>query len=177
MTHRERLLAALSHEQPDMIPIDLGGTVNSSIVVEGYEKVKQHFGIETESKIVQRMTRIVDVDERILKALDIDTRAVFTGQPVLEDPQETGQRTYRDSWGVERVKPEHSFYYDQFHFPLSGEITLSDITNYPWPDPDDPCYYSGLKRTCHMDSGKHGLCRRITGSFPFCACQPISARF
>lgn len=145
MTHRERLLAALSHEQPDMIPIDFGGTVNSSIVVEGYEKVKQHFGIEAESKIVQRMTRIVDVDERILSALDIDTRAVFTGQPVIEDPQKTGQRTYRDSWGVERVKPEHSFYYDQFHFPLSGEITLSDIKNYPWPDPDDPSITQGLK--------------------------------
>ena len=46
MTHRERLLAAVSHEQPDMVPIDLGGTVDSSIVVEGYEKLKEHFGFE-----------------------------------------------------------------------------------------------------------------------------------
>ena len=58
MTHCERIIAALSHEQPDMVPIDFGGTVNSSIVVEGYEKLLQHFGIEAESRIVQRMTRI-----------------------------------------------------------------------------------------------------------------------
>ena len=32
MTHRERVLAALSHQQPDMVPIDMGGSVDSSIV-------------------------------------------------------------------------------------------------------------------------------------------------
>ena len=98
MTHRERVVAALSHEQPDMVPIDFGGTVNSSIVVEGYEKLKQYFGIEAESQIVQRMTRIVDVDERILSSLDIDTRAVFTGTPVTEDLKDTGPKYYCDQW-------------------------------------------------------------------------------
>ena len=77
MTHRERLLAAISHEQPDMVPIDLGGTVDSSIVVEGYEKIKDHFGIEAENVLCHRMMRVVQVDERILRALDIDTRGVY----------------------------------------------------------------------------------------------------
>ena len=31
MTHRERLLAALSHQQPDKVPIDFGGTISSGI--------------------------------------------------------------------------------------------------------------------------------------------------
>ena len=145
MTHRERVVAALSHEQPDMVPIDLGGTVNSSIVVEGYEKLKEYFGIEAESQIVQRMTRIVDVDERILSSLDIDTRAVFTGTPVIEDLQDTGPKYYRDQWGVERVKPAHSFYYDQVNFPLAGNITASDVVKYPWPDPEDPALTQKLK--------------------------------
>jgi len=34
MTSRERVLAALSHRQPDRVPLDLGGTRNSSMVVE-----------------------------------------------------------------------------------------------------------------------------------------------
>jgi uroporphyrinogen decarboxylase len=46
---------------------------------------------------------------------------------------------------VERVKPDHSYYHDQKSFPLSGEITVSDIANYPWPDPDDPGILKGLK--------------------------------
>jgi uroporphyrinogen decarboxylase len=145
MTHRERILAALSHEQPDMVPIDFGGTVNSSIVVEGYQKLLQHFGIEAESRIVQRMTRIVEVDERILSSLDIDTRAVFTGTPIIEDAQHDGPRTYRDQWGVDRIKPTHSFYYDQINYPLAGAISPSDILNYPWPDPDQPGLVQGIK--------------------------------
>ncbi len=63
MTHRERLLAALSHQQPDSVPIDLGGTVDSSIVVEGYEKLKQHFEIEAEDALCNRMMRVVKVVE------------------------------------------------------------------------------------------------------------------
>lgn len=145
MTHRERIMAALSHEQPDLVPIDFGGTVNSSIVVEGYEKLLQHFGIEAESRIVQRMTRIVEVDERILSALDIDTRAVFTGVPIQEDAQHDDPLTYRDQWGIDRIKPTHSLYYDQLSYPLAGAISQTDILNYSWPDPDQPGLVQGLK--------------------------------
>ena len=145
MTHRERLVTAISHKQPDMVPIDLCGTVDSSIVVEGYEKLKEHFGIEAENELCNRMMRVVKVDERILRALDIDTRSMFPGVPIKDGVQELGPHRYRDPWGVERVHPEHSYYYDQISFPLSGEITVSDISKYHWPDPDDPGYVQGLK--------------------------------
>ena len=46
MTHRERILAAISHQQPDRVPIDLAGTRDSSIVVEGYERLKEHFHLD-----------------------------------------------------------------------------------------------------------------------------------
>ena len=36
MTHRERLLAAVSHRQPDRVPIDLGGR-ETPVVGEAYE--------------------------------------------------------------------------------------------------------------------------------------------
>jgi len=41
--------------------------------------------------------------------------------------------------------PEGSYYFDQVSFPLSGDITVSDIVNYPWPDPDDPVFVEGLQ--------------------------------
>ena len=145
MTHRERVLAAVSHKQPDKVPIDLGGTRDSSLVVEAYEKVKKYFGVEDENRLCDRMMRVVHVDERILKALDIDTRAVFPGAPSKGLGQDLGPRKYRDAWGVVRVHPEGSFYYDQTEFPLSGEISINDIVNYPWPDPDDPGLMRGLK--------------------------------
>jgi uroporphyrinogen decarboxylase len=145
MTHRERVLAAVSHKQPDKVPIDLGGTRDSSLVVEAYEKVKNYFGLQDENKLCDRMMRVVHVDERILQALDIDTRAVFPGGPAKGLGQEMGPRKYRDAWGVVRVHPEGSFYYDQTEFPLAGEISINDIVKYPWPDPDDPGLVRGLK--------------------------------
>ncbi len=145
MTHRERVTAAVSHRQPDRVPIDFGGTRDSTIVVEGYERLKKHFAVEDGNKLCDRMMRVVEVDERILKALDIDTRAVFTGTPAGGLSRELGPQHYRDFWGVERIQPEGSYYYDLLKSPLSGEITLSDVMNYPWPDPEDPGPLQGLR--------------------------------
>lgn len=142
MTHRERVVAALSHNQPDRIPIDLGSTRDSSIVVEGYERLKDHFGIESETVLTSRMMQVVDVDERVLNELDIDTRGVFPAAPP-DVPLKGGG--YRDEWGVERVKPPGSHYYDQVSFPLSGPISLRDILGYPWPDPHHAVRRAGLK--------------------------------
>lgn len=142
MTHRERVLAALSHEQPDRVPIDLGATRDSSIVVEGYQRLQAYFGVSEDNTFTSRMMRVVDVDERILRALDIDTRGVFPGAPA---DVMLGDGRYRDEWGVERIRPSGSFYHDQMHFPLCGQITPRDIARYPWPDPEDPVRTRGLQ--------------------------------
>jgi uroporphyrinogen decarboxylase len=145
MSSRERICAALNHETPDRIPIDLGGTRDSSIVVEGYDRLKKHFKVNGPTVLSDRMMRVVEVDEEILNKLEIDTRAIFPGAPYKSVATELGERSYRDSWGVERIWPEGSYYYDQTSAPLSGEITISDITRYNWPDPDDPGLIVGLK--------------------------------
>jgi len=145
MTHRERVLAALSHRQPDRVPIDLGSTRDSSIVVGGYERLKKHFGIVEENRITSRMMQVVDVNEEILRALDIDTRAVNPGSPDTGQDVEVGENQYKDEWGVVRVRPPGAFYYDQVSSPLSGQITIGDIVNYAWPDPCDKGRPRGLK--------------------------------
>jgi uroporphyrinogen decarboxylase len=142
MTHRQRLMTALSHQEPDVVPIDLASTIDSSIVVEGYQRLKAHFSVESENVLTNRMMRVVDVDERLLQALDIDTRGVFPAGP---PDQIIGEDRYRDEWGVERIRPPGSYYYDERTFPLAGEITVGDIARYPMPDPDDPIRIEGLK--------------------------------
>lgn len=146
MTHRERILNAVSHQQPDRVPIDLGGTRSTGIVFEGYEKLRKHFDIQKPPAIIDRMQRLADVDERILKELDIDTRAVLPGGPSKKGlAEELSPRGYRDLWGVDRVNPEGSYYYDMVKSPLSGEIIKTDVIQFPWPDPDDDGYRQGLK--------------------------------
>jgi uroporphyrinogen decarboxylase len=86
--------------------------------------------------------RVVDVDERILRALDIDTRAV---NPLAPPDTILDENRYRDEWGVERVRPPGTYYHDILTFPLAGDITVRDILDYPWPDPHDPIRRKGLK--------------------------------
>ena len=146
MTHRERVLAALSHREPDRVPVDLGGTVDTSIHVLAHEQLKRHLGIATttEPRIIHRMMQVAEVDEAILQHFDVDTRCVCAGQPDHSLSREIDEHTYQDEWGVVRRKPSGGYWYDQERGPLAGEITIANIVNYPWPDPHDPGRVRGI---------------------------------
>jgi uroporphyrinogen decarboxylase len=90
------------------------------------------------------MTRAATVDEAVLQALGIDTRAIVIGSPRRSIAAELGPREYRDMWGVERVHPEGGYYYDQRRAPLEGSITVADVRRHTWPDPEDPGLLEGM---------------------------------
>ncbi|MCL4534631.1 MAG: uroporphyrinogen decarboxylase family protein [Bacteroidetes bacterium] len=145
MTHRQRVMTALAHEEPDRVPIDLGGTRVSSFHVAAHQKMKAHFGIEGEEVIIHRIMQTAQVDERILVALDIDTRCVILGGMEGAPDIELPDGKYQDEYGVIRQKPAGSHYYDLISSPLAGDITLSDIARFRWPDPLDPGLFRGLR--------------------------------
>ena len=145
MGHRERVLKALNHEEPDRVPFDLGGTGNSSVHINKYQELKAHFGVEAEDTLANKWIRSVVVDEAIIQALDIDFRYLAVGPPERRPDIDVGEDGYRDEWGLLRRMPATSLYYDVVESPLSGPITVRDIVNYPWPDPTDPGPTRGLR--------------------------------
>lgn len=148
MGHRERVLKALNHEEPDRVPFDLGGTSNSSVHIAKYQELKAHFGVEVdeaEDRLANKWIRSVVMDDRILEALDIDFRYLTVGTPDNKPDVDVGEDGYIDEWGQLRRMPEGSLYYDVVDYPLSGSITARDIVNYDWPDPTDPGYTRGLR--------------------------------
>ncbi|MCJ7752588.1 MAG: methyltransferase, partial [Armatimonadetes bacterium] len=44
MTSRERVAAALSHREPDRVPIDLGSSAVTGIMVTTYAKLRERLG-------------------------------------------------------------------------------------------------------------------------------------
>ena len=46
MNSRERILAAVNHQQPDRVPIDLGATPSSGISVVAYQNLVNHLGMD-----------------------------------------------------------------------------------------------------------------------------------
>jgi|LSQX01.1.fsa_nt_gb uroporphyrinogen decarboxylase len=149
MNHRDRLLAAINHREPDRVPVDLGATAVTSLHIDTHRKLKAHFGInDPEETIVNRMMQTVLPHEEILKRFDVDVRGVFMGRldsrPEIERPL-NGSTVYTDEWGVTRIKPPTSHYYDLYECPFDREdLTITDVNNYNWPDPEDPGRYRGV---------------------------------
>ncbi len=73
MTSRERILCALNHQQPDRIPIDLGGTSASSIALSTYHQLKQRFGIATPTRIYHLLGLVADVEQSVKERVGADT--------------------------------------------------------------------------------------------------------
>ena len=64
MNSRERILAAINHQEPDRIAVDLGATPSSGISAIAYARLKQHLGIQ------QGSTRVYDVVQQLAQPED-----------------------------------------------------------------------------------------------------------
>ena len=145
LSHRERVLQALSHKEADRVPFDLGGTRNSSIHLAAYEKLKAHLGIKKPTTLLHKFMQIALPDEEVLKTLDIDFRLAAPGHPDNPQDKPFGEDGYIDEYGVARRKPSRAGYYDLAKAPLAGPITIQDVLKHKFPDGNDPGYTRGLR--------------------------------
>ncbi|NLC57178.1 MAG: hypothetical protein GX774_10100 [Armatimonadetes bacterium] len=141
-TPRARVRAALGHEEPDRVPVDLGGTFVSGIVVSAYEKLCAYLGLPAASAVAGGYHSTAPVAEEVLVRLGSDTRGVAVNTPELWTlSQEDGLRT--DGWGVTWARPAQGHYY-VVRSPLAGEPSVADVERLPFPDPEDPRIVEGL---------------------------------
>jgi len=52
MTSRQRVLAAINHEQPDRVPIVLGVSNATGIKMKPYQDIKKIVGIEADDRYI-----------------------------------------------------------------------------------------------------------------------------
>jgi uroporphyrinogen decarboxylase len=143
MNHRERVLAALNHEEPDRVPVDLGGSLATSINIGAYRNLKSFLQLDSPSQILSLRSLIADVEDPILERYGIDTRSL----PLLGNSRPTARLPdggYEDEWGVIRTQASPESHFMDTGNPLAGERTLEDLERFPWPDPEDPGYTNGL---------------------------------
>ncbi len=146
MTHRERVLAALEHREPDRVPMDVGSTRFTGMVGESYDRLRAHLGFGERGAVVDRMQQLVEMDERVLEHLDVSARGIHPAAADRGGDQELPDGGYRDEWGVVRVRPPGCHYYELRVSPLAGNITARDIARFPLPDPTDPGRVRGLRQ-------------------------------
>ena len=120
MTSKQRVLDTINHKETDRVPVDLW------VTKEVMSKLCSYFH--------------TDQSDIVMKELGVDIRLVepkYTG-PSPELPNDM----VKDIWGVIRRHIDYSegSYLEVETYPLEGDISISDLENYPWPDPDDYDY-------------------------------------
>jgi hypothetical protein len=75
---RERVRAALSHQQPDRVPVDFDGTAVTGIHVSVVAALREHFGLERRLvKVHEPYQMLGRVEEDLKRAMGIDVEGVI----------------------------------------------------------------------------------------------------
>lgn len=128
MTHRERFYETVTHGHPDRAVYDLAGSPQTNVDYEVTRKAMGDLlGIQGEKQ------GFFNLDERILKALDIDTRRIGGMPTPVTSHCRTENGIVYDSWGIGYA--ETNGHMEIVSNPLK-DCELDEMMEYEFPDPD-----------------------------------------
>src|SRR5512138_154452 len=111
MTPRERVLAALNHQEPDRVPIALGQAAGDGITLPAYRNLLRRLGMdESQAKVKDTRGQTARVDEEVFQRFRVDMRGIGLAAPDGWQPRWLDERTYEDEWRVVRTRPPNSLY-------------------------------------------------------------------
>ena len=148
MTHRERVLTSLKRRQPDRVPVDLGGTLASTLNVHTYRRLMTHLGFGDDPSVafLSRRSNSVLPDERLLQRLDVDCRAVILGNPDHHPERELPDGSLTDEWQIVWKRIGEGQHFINAGGPFSGkEPDPALVEAYAWPNPLDPGRFRTLR--------------------------------
>ena len=166
MNHRERVLTSLDHREPDRIPIDFGGTTDSTIMAVIYQKLRKEMGLEpTKTRVQEIFNHTALIDEDVRQAFGADVLPVLDWpnewrdgllpngetaefpekfQPVL---LEDGSQVVYDSNGTVTIKmPADAYYFDPVHSPLKELTSVKELEKFTE-------YIDNYDVPTHLDKG------------------------
>ncbi|MFC2082570.1 uroporphyrinogen decarboxylase family protein [Candidatus Bipolaricaulota bacterium] len=149
MTSRERVLAALNHQEPDRVPIVLGVSNATGIKMRPYRALKSLIGVDAPDEYIYDWPELgtAAIDEQTMLRLHGDVRGVLDLEP--KGVRETNaarepHSPFIDSWGTGQREVSPGEWFPGVH-PLADATTVADLDAYPWPDPDDPTRVSHVR--------------------------------
>lgn len=135
MESRERVLRAVNLEEPDRVPIDIGGPV-ASITKIAYDNLTSYLGMKMPESVVRdTMQQLVYIDERILKDFGVDTRHIQLNPPRKDEIKQISEDCFINEFGITLKKV--GYFFEIVGNPLSEAVSDEDIENHPWPKPHE----------------------------------------
>jgi uroporphyrinogen decarboxylase len=153
LTHRERLLKALAHEEPDRVPFDLCGTHVTAIAAGAYRRLREYLGLPEETPAwLDVVQQVVVPGEDVYGKLGIDTRGLYPltshNWNVWDQLEDGGEKwVYHDEWGLTQHFPKSGgLWFNVAVHPLEDQPPeTGSIENHSWPDAADRRRVAGLR--------------------------------
>ena len=170
MNSRQRILAALRHEEPDRVPYDLGGSHVTTIHVAAYRNLCRELDIDPEPVVMSDVIQqVVTPCDALLDRLEVDTRGLFprvSHNCDFDSARDKGDYLeHVDEWHFrQRLNKNEGHWWSQTGFPLAGpSVDAAALAAYKWPVADDARRVEGLRRQAelHRRHDKIVLCKSL----------------
>lgn len=169
MLPRERVLSSIHHQEPDLVPLALGGGPYG-IVDDLYLRLIKYLDLGQPVTPFRSGHSITYMDDNLLERLGTDIRYCWPGL-LPNSPVKSGEdeNTFYDSYGQiwKRAKP---YYYTGEGILMDTEM-VDDIERLVhWPDLSDPRWIIGLAergRMLHENTDYFVVMRMISSHGPF----------
>ncbi len=141
MNSRERILATIRHEEPDRVPIDVGGTGVTGLNMVAYGKLRRHLGLTAgRARLFHTWIQIAELEAAIAERLHTDTVTL---------PR------YRMSLGLTNTDFKPWTFVDgtEFLVPVDFNPVKNEFGDYEW-------YENGVKLAEAPGEGTHGFSLR-----------------
>jgi len=145
MTSRERILAAINHQQPDKVPVDMSATPSSGISAIAYSNLVKYLGKEElPVQIYDVVQQLAQPDMKILDQFGVDVLDIgrtFNDQPSDWSPvtMANGAEAFYPKWFIPTLMTDCSYQtYDNdgkrvlSRMPIGA--TFFDQTYFPYVD-------------------------------------------
>ena len=163
MNSRERVLAALRHEEADRVPIDLGSHRSTGIHAGTLHRLRRHLGLESRRiRLYDIMQQLGDVDSDVLDRFHADVVQIHRlkpamgfsvaqwkktmlpdGTPALVPGGYSPRPAPQGGWyldcpdGSRAYMPSDANYFETVEPPLALTATEKDVDALPWDDVED----------------------------------------
>jgi uroporphyrinogen decarboxylase len=153
VNHRERVIAAIHHQEADRVPVDLGGMRSTTMLGLAYARLKEYLGIvEGDVTIFDPYLQLAYIEEPVRRRFGCDVVILNDsllggwrpyhlpdGTPALTcanfrtEPDGRGGEYSLDGSGRRTwYRPAGGYYFDPVYFPLAAAQCEADLAAYTW---------------------------------------------
>lgn len=144
MNSRQRVIKTLNHEEPDMVPIDMGSTENTTVTRIAYINLREYLGMAEDPQpfVINRMMDSVYPADDLLRHYLVDFKPVKPSSTYQANIREMPDDSFYDEMDIRWKKA--GTYYDMVEHPLRN-LSLEEALKARMPDPKAAARVEGLR--------------------------------